>query len=1097
MNPIRLLQTSSHVDRLASLIREEGGISARGASGSSTTMIAAAFAQSLDRLCLLAVAHLDEADEALDELTSLGVDAARFPALEALPGQGGANLELVAERLRLVQRLADDAPPRVVIAPIAALMQEIPGGAAMQRLWRVLTVGDAVDPAELAAWLVEAGFTRVNAIASPGEFSVRGGIVDVFTAGGENPVRIDFFGDQIESMWEIDVDTLGSDRRIERCEIIAAASEGFRGTDGSTLLDLLPASSFMVISELIEVNEQGRGYFERLTDARGIVAPHEVFARAHATCAAVLDVNQFGEGASAERRVVLPVAPLPHFAEETQVAVAELGELAKSMRVSVFCQNEGEVQRFRELAKDHAGEAAFDVEVAYLHRGFIWNGQARDAAQQTQHAFVPYHELLHRFHARRRLRRTSGGRMLDSFLDLEPGDLVVHRDHGIAKFIEFGRLAVRSTSGVIPEEEFLTLEFAGGAKLHVPASQIAMVQKYIGGFRGRPELSKLGGKRWKKQKEEAEGAVRDLATEMLQVQAAREALPGVRYPADTVWQREFEAEFPYEETEDQLAAIAAVKRDMTSERPMDRLICGDVGFGKTEVAIRAAFKAVEFGKQVAVLVPTTVLAEQHEQTFTARFRDYPFRIESISRFKTKKEQNDVLAEVAKGRVDIIIGTHRLLSEDVKFADLGLVVVDEEQRFGVEHKHRLLSLRMTADVLTLSATPIPRTMHMALLGLRDISSLATPPADRRAIVTEVVPRDEDRIRQAIERELSREGQIFFVHNRVYDIESMADDVRRLAPEARIVIGHGQMPPRQLEKVMLTFMRREADILVSTTIIESGIDIPTANTMFIDDADMFGLSDLHQLRGRVGRYKHRAYCYLLLPDDRTMTEAAIRRLKAVEDYSMLGAGFRIAMRDLEIRGAGNLLGAEQSGHISAVGYELYCELLQQAVEELKREGPRAAPARAECIIDLGVSGSFTKAYIPSDIRCIEAYRRISEAKTLAELAKVEHDLVTAYGDLPKSAQPVLQLAAIRISAASIGVRRIRRHEQDIIFVTENPGELEERMHGAMGSLRLVGQPDEQGMTEVYFRPVKTYLEAQSLLPLLRRRLSGETVAALTSA
>jgi transcription-repair coupling factor (superfamily II helicase) len=1167
MNPIELLKTSSELARMADFIREGGrAISARGAQGSSAAIVTAALAQILERTCLLVVGHLDDADDTADELASLGVSAARFPALEAASsGSRGGGSELLAERLRLIQRLADDDPPRVIVAPITALMQEIPGGEEVKRIWRVLHVRDSVDPGELATWLVEAGFQRVNAVANPGEFSVRGGIMDIFSSGDQPPIRIDFFGNEIETMWEVDVETLGSDRKIERAEIMAAGSPSLPGiglkdashpavcrppqpspskrgreSESPTLIDLLPSTSFMVIAELLEVNEQGRGYFERVTDARGIIPPTEVFARAKTACAAIIDINQFSEGAAAEARVQLPVSALPSFAEETPAAIAELGEMATSHRVSVVCQNDGEAHRFRELAADHAPNARIDVEVAYLHRGFVWDerfessaagsahsepspsgsgqgkrevandidsqspsppasfpgGEGRRARAWGSHAFIPYHELLHRYHTRRRLRRLPGagagvGRMLDSFLDLEPGDLVVHRDHGIARFIEFGRLTVRAASGTIPDEEYLTLEFADGAKLHVPASQIALVQKYVGGFRGRPELSRLGGKRWKKQKEDAEGAVRDLATEMLQVQAAREALPGVRYPADTVWQREFEAEFPYEETEDQLAAIAAVKRDMMSERPMDRLICGDVGFGKTEVAIRAAFKAVEYGKQVAVLVPTTVLAEQHEQTFMERYRDYPFRVESISRFKTKKEQGDVLEEVAKGRVDIIIGTHRLLSEDVKFADLGLVIVDEEQRFGVEHKQRLLSFRMTADVLTLSATPIPRTMHMALLGLRDISSLATAPADRRAIVTEVIPREQERIKQAIERELAREGQIFFVHNRIHDIESVADDVRRLAPDARIVIGHGQMPPRELERVMLAFMRREADILVSTTIIESGIDIPTANTMFIDGADMFGLSDLHQLRGRVGRYKHRAYCYLLLPDDRTMTEAAIRRLKAVEEYSMLGAGFRIAMRDLEIRGAGNLLGAEQSGHISAVGYELYCELLQQTVEEMKREGPRVV-RRAECTIDLGVNGSLSKTYIPSDMRRIEAYRRIANAKSIEELSKVERDLVTAYGELPRQAQPLIQLTAIRISASAIGVRSIRRHENDIIFVTETPRALEERMAGAMGSLRLVGQPDDKGLTEVYFRPVKTYLDPQSLLPLLRRRLSGEAMA-----
>jgi transcription-repair coupling factor (superfamily II helicase) len=584
--------------------------------------------------------------------------------------------------------------------------------------------------------------------------------------------------------------------------------------------------------------------------------------------------------------------------------------------------------------------------------------------------------------------------------------------------------------------------------------------------------------------------VRDLAAEMLRLQAARESQPGIRFPGDTAWQHEFEAEFPYEETEDQLAAIAAVKRNMADERPMDRLVCGDVGFGKTEVAIRAAFKAVEYGKQVALLVPTTVLAEQHERTFRQRFADYPFLIETISRFRTAREQKEILQKLKRGRLDVVIGTHRLLSKDVDFADLGLVVIDEEQRFGVEHKQTLLGFRATCDVLTLSATPIPRTLHMALLGLRDISSLSTPPLDRRAIVTEVIPYNTQRIRQAIARELAREGQVFFVHNRVHNIQSVADDVQRMAPEARVIVGHGQMPTRQLESVMLKFVRGEADILVCTTIIESGIDIPTANTMVINDAHMFGLSELHQLRGRVGRYKHRAYCYLLLPKNRTVSEKAMKRLQAVEDFSMLGAGFKIALRDLEIRGAGNLLGAEQSGHIAAVGYEMYCQLLEQAVAELKKERKVRA---VDTTVDLGVTGSLPRGYIPSDARRMDAYRRVSQANDHEALEKIRGDLISAYGDLPQRTEILFDLAEIRISATQLGVRFITRHEDDIIFRTSRPGDLEDHMRGAKGTLRMVGDVDAAGLMTVYYRPPKAFLEAPSLLTVLRRRLRGESVRA----
>jgi transcription-repair coupling factor (superfamily II helicase) len=525
---------------------------------------------------------------------------------------------------------------------------------------------------------------------------------------------------------------------------------------------------------------------------------------------------------------------------------------------------------------------------------------------------------------------------------------------------------------------------------------------------------------------------------------------------------------------------------------MDRLICGDVGFGKTELAIRAAFKACEFGKQVAVLVPTTVLAEQHERTFRSRFAGYPFRVESLSRFKTTKEANDTLAALRKGQVDLVIGTHRLLSQDVKFADLGLVIIDEEQRFGVEHKEQLLRLRMTVDILTLSATPIPRTLHMAMLGIRDISSLTTPPLDRRAIVTEVIPYNERRIAQAIARELARDGQIFYVHNRVHDILSVADQVQKLAPTARIVVGHGQMEGHELEEVMLKFMRRQADILVSTTIIESGIDIATANTMIIDNADRFGLAELHQLRGRVGRSKHRAYCYLLLPDDRAIREIAQKRLKAIEQYSMLGAGFKIAMRDLEIRGAGNILGAEQSGHIAAVGYEMYCQLLETAVHDLKNDRPPTPPSKTS--IELGIGGVIPKVYIPSEQRRLEAYRRLATAATREQLQQFRDDLKQAYGDPPRPAVRLIELAELRIACAAIGVRTVTIREKDVIFITAQAkatadalGRVPPGLSKAIeATIRVLAPKEPDALAEVYFRPPDKYLEPDTLLSVLRKRL-----------
>lgn len=1070
---IDLLVADASVSDLVGRLQRGERVVATGGHGSSGSFLAGRIAR--EHPVLLLVAHLDDADEAVDELGAHGVAAARLPAMEVLPGETNVNLELLAERLLLVRAVAaGDAPP-VVVAPIAALMQEVPTQERLPSMLRVVRVGDTVDPGEWAEWLVGCGYRRVETVEGAGEFAVRGDIIDVFPPGGE-PMRLDLFGDSVERINAVDLGTMGSDRRLDEAIVVGATTDELHREEGSMpFLDSFAVAPIVVLLDVAELTEQGRAYHERVVDARGIAPPESVFAGAESGSHALLEVTRAG----APDAIDLPSGPIPSFAETAPAAVGELADLTRERRVTVFALNEGEAQRARELIDEHGGGVTIDVNAAYVHRGFTFAGAA----------FVPYHELLNRYQTRRRAARLGGGRSLDAFVDVQAGDFVVHRDHGIAQFH-----GLRTLDDAPDAEEFLVLEFAKGARLNVPASKIDLVQKYIGAFHGKPELSTFGGKRWKGQKEKVADAVRDLAGEMLRLQAARAAQGGIRFPADTAWQREFEAEFPYEETDDQVSAIAAVKTDMAGPRPMDRLVCGDVGFGKTEVAIRAAFKAVEFGKQVAILVPTTVLAEQHERTFRQRFADYPFRIESISRFRTGKHAKGILEELAQGKVDVIIGTHRLLSKDVHFADLGLVVIDEEQRFGVEHKHKLLSFRATADVLTLSATPIPRTLHMALLGLRDISSLTTAPLDRRAIVTDVIPHDRGRIERAIRRELAREGQVFYLHNRVYDIESATDDVRRLVPEARVIYGHGQMPARQLEKVMLSFMRGEADVLVSTTIIESGIDIPNANTMIIADSHRFGLSELHQLRGRVGRYKHRAYCYLLLPGDRTVPELAMRRLRALESFSMLGAGFRIALRDLELRGAGNLLGSEQSGHIAAVGYEMYCQLLEQAVADLRNE---SKPRAVDAMVDLGAPGSLPKGYIPSDGRRMDAYRRISRADDEAQLDQVRRDLESAYGPIPARGELLFGLAEVRIAAAGLGIRSITRKDPDIIFQARDPVRLEQAMQRAKGTKRVVGDVNPDGTVSVYYRPPPSYLDATSLVNILRKRLGAPSASSRQAA
>lgn len=1087
---------SAHARALANVaMRPNGGV-ADGSRGSSTALVAGLLALHAQRPVLLVVAHLDEADDAVDDLALFNeagydLEAMRFGALEVLPGESGVNLELLAERLGVVESLSRSRlGTSVIVAPIQALMQGVPKPEAAAEFTLTLHTDQEFAPGAMLDWLDRAGYSRQEAIEQPGDFALRGGILDLYPTAGSmiddqgnadriGPIRLDYFGDEIETICRIDSDMMGSGQRLHAVSLIGANSVAIQAhNDNACLIDLLPENTLPVLHEAMELSEQARGYFERLTDPVGIYAPKTIFNkllnRPH------LEINQYSAatGTSRDHSVALPLAPLPTFDTDAKSAITELAQLSETSRVTVVCRQAAEAQRLGELLDELQPDAAkrINLEVGGLHRGFVWD----EASSLT---LIPHHELFHRFDTGRRVRKIStpsndaGKAVSDAFLDLEVGDFVVHVDHGIAVFAGLRTMRREGRS-----EEYLTLEFDQSAKLHVPAAQIDLIQKYVGGFSGSPPLSKLGGKRWQKQKDSVAEAVKDLAAELLRVQAARQTQPGIRFPADTAWQKEFEAEFPFDETEDQVSAIAAVKRDMGENRPMDRLICGDVGFGKTEVAIRAAFKAAEFGKQVAVLVPTTVLAEQHERSFRARMAEYPFTVASMSRFKTGKQQKETLEKVERGQVDILIGTHRILSEDVKFADLGLVIIDEEQRFGVEHKNKLLSFRLTADVLTLSATPIPRTLHMSMIGLRDISSLTTAPVDRRAIVTEVVPYDKRRIKQAIVRELNRDGQVYFVHNRVHNIDAVANEIRSLVPDAKVIVGHGQMSPRELEKVMLTFIKRQCDILVSTTIIESGIDIPTANTMLINQANHFGLSELHQLRGRVGRWKHRAYCYLLLPEDKTITEVAAKRLKAIESYTMLGAGFKIAMRDLELRGAGNLLGAEQSGHIAAVGYEMYCLLLEHATKRLNNQ-PIIEVSKTH--LELPINAALPKRFIKSDKHRMEAYRRVTRVETLDDLDAVIEDLTDAYGKPPEQAQRFIDLAELRIAAAQLGINRLQLEAPDLIFTIGSLKDAAKKLGDIFTS--APGRVTVLDEKTVYWRPPEKYLdEPNTMLAVLRKLL-----------
>ncbi|MHC4563053.1 MAG: transcription-repair coupling factor [Planctomycetota bacterium] len=1073
--------SSSDLSEAVKRLAPGGRVQLAGVWGSSAALLAAAAGQLAEAPVLFVTRHLDDADELADDVEVFsGRTAELFPAWETDVAVDHVSDEVSAQRACLCDLLANlQAGKRAsgnwpfIVAPIMALLQPVPSPSDLAAGRLTMTRGVELGVDALAEWLVSNGYEHVEQVDQQGEFAHRGGIVDVFSPGASQAVRVEFFGDVIDSIRQVDLDTSRSTDEIDAVDLMALTVSRAHQGQTACLLDYLPPKTVICVHEPADVTELAMQIYDRVgPDAeRGADAP---------VLAALLDPDDVFRGMqrfarltmhsfrpkSGQKAINLDVRSLERLSGNTSESLAGLGNLAKSADVWVYCENPAEQKRFGELLAegDIDGGDRIRTAIGHVRSGFHWPGEGL--------VVVGHHEVFHRYARRRRVRRVRTGRPIEALSDLHAGDLVVHVGHGIARF---AGLKMLERDG--RREEYLALRFAGNAVLHVPASQINLVQKYIGSRGARPTLSRIGGKGWERQKERVSEAVRDLAAEMLRVQAMRQATEGVSYQSETPWQRQFADEFIYSETEDQLVTMEDIDADMIAGQPMDRLVCGDVGFGKTELAMRAAFKVVEGGKQVAVLVPTTVLADQHYRTFTERFADYPVVVDVISRFRTAREQAGVVKATAGGQVDILIGTHRLLSADVRFADLGLAIIDEEQRFGVEHKEHLKRMRATVDVMTMTATPIPRTLHMALLGLRDISSLASPPLDRRAIHTEVCQYDERLIRTAIIRELNRDGQTFFLHNRVMDIESIADTIRQLVPDARIAVGHGQMLEGELEETMLQFVRREIDVLVCTTIIESGLDIPTANTIIIHEADRFGLSELHQLRGRVGRYRHRAFCYLLLPQRRSLSAVAAKRLKAIEEFSDLGAGFQIAMRDLEIRGAGNILGREQSGHIAVVGYELYCQLLEGAVSDLQGKPVERGP---DVHVELGIDAYIPHTYVPSDRQRMELYRRLSRCTGATELDQMRADMADAFGAVPEAVGTLLELVEVRALAGAAGVVSIIRDDPDIVFSVRDFKLAEPIFEGAVGTARL---PDEH---TVHWRLPPAARDMPTLLRVLLKRL-----------
>jgi transcription-repair coupling factor (superfamily II helicase) len=1108
----------------------------------------------------------NKAAEALEPLLKAGceltgaIDPARvvrFPAHDVLPFENlSPHPDVQEQRASALWKLATGAVD-LVIAPVEAAALRLFDRDYYSALAVTLRRGEEIDLETLTGHLASVGYTQMDLVEMPGQFTRRGGILDVYSPEADRPVRIEFFGDEIETIRKFDPETqrsqsgldeaqllplteaplterllaavnarlsreriAGADDELTEESAVASGVSVFPGWEFFTpvagaqrsLLSLLPRCVLFVDEPAMVRNQIDRWWnkVEQRHERSGIgslIRPEDIYLRPEVLQASLqshfgLDLDQLGavdviEEDATLGEIEIPTRPTLRFHGSIPALTEQLRSLMQTdSRVVLAAPNQGEVERLATVLREyqvpyrlgsrlaHPGETmleeasylAGDLRVPVIVRSPIAAGVsfaqsniivfgANDLSDEADVAARPVPK------------RSKTAAFVSDFRDLAMGDYVVHVEHGIAQYQGLKEIVQDGLS-----IEFMILEFAEQAKLYVPLTRLDLIQKYRSTDAGpAPVLNKLGSQQWSKTKARVRKAMQDMAGELLKLYAERHTAQGTSFSADNEFQREFEDAFDYNETDDQSAAIRAIKDDMEATTPMDRLLCGDVGYGKTEVAMRAAFKAVQDGKQVAVLTPTTVLSFQHFETFKKRFSQFPIHIEMISRFRTAKEQKEIVERVETGKVDILIGTHRLLSKDIKFQDLGLLIVDEEQRFGVRHKERLKQMRKEIDVLAMSATPIPRTLHMSLVGLRDMSVIETPPKDRMAIQTVVAKFDEKLIRSAVEMELERGGQVYFVHNRVESIYEIASRIQELVPAARVAVGHGQMGESELEKVMLAFMHHEFDVLVATTIIENGLDIPLANTILINRADRHGLSELYQLRGRVGRSNRRAYAYLMIPPEKELTDIARRRLAALKEFSDLGAGFKIAALDLELRGAGNMLGGEQSGHIEAVGFELYTSMLEAAVKELKGEAGEERPATQ---LNLGIALRIDESYVPEENQRLRLYKKIAGAVSEAAVNEIRAEMEDRYGTLPDATVYLLEAAMLRLECERMGIAQIdrKRNELQIRFTENAPIDPQQLMRLVARNTKRGAQFTPQGVLKFPLsasRPDEVLLEVRDLL------------------
>jgi transcription-repair coupling factor (superfamily II helicase) len=998
-----------------------------GAVGSAgAALVAALHGAHPRRIFVLVTRTPDEAARLEADLVALlGSEAAQLhPQGETrFYGEEESDPRIRGLRVESVEALLSGRSRLFVTTP-RALQERVDMPDRLTRLRLELEAGDEVGVSLLAEELEAMGFERTGLVEEVGQFAVRGGIVDLFSLGQPDPVRIEFWGDEITSIRYFDVADQRSSREVRAVQLLPAGFRGGADDDGPgaprSLLEILPAETLFVgIGGAHWTEELARNWSEarriradRQEGGESLPAPDRILLPPDQAAARLRRHPVLRIVGDPDAELTLEAERPPAIERKMDRLLAFLREAsAGGARTIILCDNEGQVERLEEILVETGSLPGVQVGLGALDGGFLLAGAEPPLNVLTDH------EIFRRSRKVRTGRRFKGAVALESLAQLQAGDYVVHMDHGIGLFRGLEKIEVGGESF-----EGLAVEYAGGEILRVPVYRLDLLERWVGDDDGRdpPSVHRIGGRKWKTLRRKTEEAVERMTRELVELYAEREMAEGFAFSSDTRWQREMEASFLYEDTPDQRAATRQVKKDMEAPRPMDRLICGDVGFGKTEVAVRAAFKAVQDGKQVAVLAPTTILVEQHHRTFEERLADYPVNVTALSRFRTQREQEEILGGLERGEVDVVIGTHRLLSGDVRFQALGLLVVDEEQRFGVKHKERLKKLRASVDVLTLTATPIPRTLQLSLGGLRDLSLIRTPPRDRLAIATQCIPWSDGLLAEILARELDRGGQVFFLHNRVETIETVANRVERLAPPgARIAVAHGQMRAGPLEDVMAAFIREEIDVLVCSSIIENGLDVPNANTLIVDRADHFGLAQLYQIRGRVGRSDRRAYCYLVVPED--VTEEARQRLRVLEHYTELGSGYEVALRDLEIRGAGNLLGADQSGFAHAVGMNTYLRLVEDAVRRLKHAdgGPARFP---EPEVSLAGSAYIPEGYVSDPGQKLHLYRRLSKLEERAEVERLREELEDRYGPLPEEVERLLDAHLLRLLGRELGIERV---------------------------------------------------------------------------